>query len=250
MEENFWFRNLRRASIKDNILVLFHYAGGSSSAFKDWDKDIISEFDIYSIQLPGREDRFSEKLINNMEELVTNIAGNFNFFDKHIVCFGHSLGALVAYEVIKKLEHNNLFNFRHLIVSSSRAPHIKIHRNTIYNLPDEILFKTILKFGGIPEELLSEKQMLMEVLLPILRADFKISDLHICDTNKKISTQITAFGGQEDDTFPEEHLLKWKDKTEKFEYKLFEGGHFYINESYKNLIKAINNILVSTLNEK
>ena len=96
--------------------------------------------------------------------------------------------------------------------------------------------------------LLEEKELLRKIMVPIIRADFCISDLYKCSTNDKISSRITAFGGYEDYTFPLEHLLMWKVHSENFSYELFKGGHFFTKTSYKDVILSINKILEKEIN--
>jgi len=249
MENDRWFKIFKEHSENDFILFCFHYAGGSASHYKEWANDLIKGIDLVAVQMPGRENRFAEKIIDNMEKLINVLSENFSTFkNKKIIFFGHSLGALVAFELLKKLESEAFLDFRHLIVSASRAPHLEIHRKPIYNLPDEEIIQEIQKFKGIPEELLEEKELLRKIMVPIIRADFCISDLYKCSANDKISSPITAFGGSEDHTFPLEHLLMWRIHSENFSYELFKGGHFFTKTSYKDVISSINKILAKEIN--
>jgi medium-chain acyl-[acyl-carrier-protein] hydrolase len=248
MIENNWFVHLKTHS--DNFLRIFcfHYAGGGSSVYRLWGDHIIDGVDLIAIQLPGRENRFGESLIKKIDSIIETLYNNFlGLNDKPYIFFGHSLGALVAFEFARKLQQQNHPNLKHLIVSGSRAPHLPIRRKPIYNLPDQALLKEIRKYNGIPQDLLIEKELLMEIMLPIIRADFTISDLYQCSPEIKLKTPITAFGGIDDNTFPFEDLLKWELHTDIFNYECFTGNHFFIKSSFQKVIKSINAILAKEL---
>lgn len=239
-----WFTSFKTNPDDPYRLFCFHYAGGSASAYRLWSKDIASNIDLIAIQLPGRENRFGETLIDKMEVIVESMYDHFlNFHDKPYIFFGHSLGALVAFEFAKKLQERGHSGLKHLIVSGSRAPHVPLGRRPIYNLPDLELFDEIQKYNGIPQDLLNEKELLMEAMLPIIRADFTISDLYQCDPTVKLLAPITAFGGNEDYTFAFASLLKWRVHTDIFKHIRFSGDHFFINSSYQEVIKQINEII-------
>jgi surfactin synthase thioesterase subunit len=97
---------------------------------------------------------------------------------------------------------------------------------------------------------MTEKEFLFEVILPIIRADFTISDLYKYKPQSKIKTKITAIGGKEDDTFEPKNMLGWYKQTNTFAYKYFNGDHFFINSSYKEVIDFLNNILFKELKKR
>jgi medium-chain acyl-[acyl-carrier-protein] hydrolase len=245
MLDNSWFVPIKTHPSNPLRIFCFHYAGGSMSVYRTWSEHI-KNADLVTIQLPGRENRFTEALITEMDLIIDNLYENFSDFDnKPYVFFGHSLGALIAFEFAKKLQKQGPLGLKHLIVSGSRAPHLPIRRRLIYNLPDQELFSEIQKYNGIPENLLAEKDLLMNIMLPIIRADFTISDIYQCSTETKLKIPITVFGGRDDDTFPFEDLLQWKLHTDTFDYQSFAGNHFFIKSSFPEVIDNINSILTS-----
>ncbi len=241
---NPWFIQLKTNPNNNLRLFCFHYAGGSASAYKNWKNDIIDNVDLIAVQLPGRENRFCEPFKTTIQEVVDSLFYNFqNFLDKPFIFFGHSLGALVSFEFASRLQNENCTNLKHLIVSGCKAPQSKSLRGMIYNLSDSELFEEIRKFNGIPSELLNEKELMMDIMLPIVRADFTISDLYKFKPQEKLKYPITAFSGDEDDTFYPETLFEWNIHTDSFNYKIFRGDHFFVNSSYKEVIKEVNSIL-------
>ena len=179
MLDNSWFVPIKTHPSNALRIFCFHYAGGSMSVYRTWSEHL-KNADLVTIQLPGRENRFTEALITEMDLIIDNLYENFSDFDnKPYVFFGHSLGALIAFEFAKKLQKQGHLGLKNLIVSGSRAPHLPIRRRLIYNLHDQELFSEIQKYNGIPENLLAEKDLLMNIMLPIIRADFTISDIYI-----------------------------------------------------------------------
>ena len=244
MIENNWFVPFKINPNNSLGIFCFYYAGGASTVYRPWINHISSNVDLIVVQLPGRENRFREALMTSMDLVIENLYSNFlSFYDKPCVFFGHSLGALIAFEFAKKLQDYSHFNLKHLIASGSRAPNTPIRREPIYALPDQELFAQIQKYNGIPQDLLNEKELLMDIMLPIIRADFTISDPYQCFSEVKLEVPITAFGGKDDDTFPVEGLLKWGLHTDTFNNKLFEGDHFFIKSSFQEVIDSVNEIL-------
>jgi medium-chain acyl-[acyl-carrier-protein] hydrolase len=251
-KNNPWFVPLKINSANKLRLFCFHHAGGNASTYRNWSKDIIDNVDLISIQLAGREDRFCEPFQVSMEEIIKSLSDNFqDFKDKPFIFFGHSLGGIISFELACQLQNENCINLKQLIVSGCKAPQSKSRRSMIYNLPDKELFDEIYKYNGIPLEILNEKELLMDFMLPIIRADFTVSDLYKFANHQKLKCPITCLGGDEDNTLYPESLFEWNIHTDSFNYQHFKGDHFFINSSYKDVIELINSILYIELkNEK
>lgn len=157
--------------------ICFPYAGGGASVFYSWKQQLMDVADVLAIQYPGHESRFSEKPFTNMEELVRLIYKEIGHgISTNCVLFGHSIGARIAYEFTKYYEQVSHNKIRHLIVSGSRAPHFQ-EKNPIHALPDEAFIKEIKRFKCTPNEIL-ENQELLEIFLPMLRADFELDETY------------------------------------------------------------------------
>ena len=114
------FKQERNSSVR---LFCFHYGGGSASAFREWPKDIPDFAELIAIQMPGRESRFNEPLLNNVSEVVEQLYMNFDrYLDKPFIFFGHSIGALIAFEFVRTLRRRINLQPKHLIVSGTKAP--------------------------------------------------------------------------------------------------------------------------------
>ena len=236
------FKPKHHASIR---LFCFHYAGGSALVFRDWEKDIIGDAELVAIQLPGRDNRYDEPLLCSISQVVDQLIENFNnYIYKPFVFFGHSMGALIAFEFARALRRKRISQPKHLIVAGTRAPQIFREKQPIHDLPDVEFIKELKKYNGIPSPILYDKEFI-STFLPIIRSDFCISETYEYMNEQSLNCPITALGGLIDNTFNKENLLKWKEQTiGSFKYYFLSGDHFFIKFSYKEVIKIINQTLL------
>jgi medium-chain acyl-[acyl-carrier-protein] hydrolase len=225
-------------------LFCFHYGGGSASAYREWAKDIVDHVDLVAIQLPGRESRFSEPLLDNVLDIVNKLSLDFqDYLDKPYIFFGHSIGALIAFEFTRTLRKKGMPQPKHLIISGTKAPQVQLKRAPIHHLPDSELTEKIREYNGIPSYILEDKE-LMAIFLPIIRSDFCISEAYKYNSEEPLTCPITALGGLSDDTFDSRDLLKWQEQTSSsFEHELLPGDHFFIKSSYQEVINIVNKVL-------
>ena len=247
IENNNWFLTLRPKQNAKIKLFCFHYAGGGASIFRSWTNNVIESAEVIAVQLPGREDRYNEALLTDIEKIIEKLC---TYFEKQcirqsqpFVFFGHSLGALVAFELIRKLRRNKLVLPNHLIVSGSKSPQITNNKPLKYLLPDEQFIVELSKYNGIPEEVLNNKE-LIKMCLPIIKADFTIIETYKYKTEVALTCPITTLGGLNDHTVNREHILAWKAQTNSlFRSHFLPGDHFFVKDSYKQVIQLINSVL-------
>ncbi len=248
MSKSNWFMPFKYNTNSYIRLFCFHYGGGSASAYREWSKDLIDNADLVAIQLPGRENRFSEPLINNVSEIVNQLSLDFNdYLDKPCVFFGHSIGALIAFEFARILRKNKIRQIKYLIISGTKAPQVPLKRTPIHNLPDSELIEKIRQYNGIPNYILEDKE-LMAIFLPIIRADFCVSETYSYNGEPPLTYPITALGGLDDNTFDSNDLLKWQEQTNSsFEHQLLPGDHFFIKSSNQQVINIVNKVLYNEI---
>ncbi len=225
-------------------IFCFVHAGGSASAYRDWAKCLSEKSELVIVQLPGRDERFSDALIDNLNDLIKELRSLFpRYSEKPCVLFGHSLGARVAFEVANLLNMNGKQKPSHLIVSGARAPHLAAE-NPIHDLPDNKFIEEIRKHDGTPDEIIRDKELL-RLLLPRLRADYKLADTApLADMGQQLDFPITALGGESDLTVSAAKLKSWSVHTgSEFSSYFYPGGHFFINSSRNQVIERINNTL-------
>jgi medium-chain acyl-[acyl-carrier-protein] hydrolase len=159
--------------------------------------------------------------------------------DRPFALFGHSLGAVLAFELARYLSSAGGPSPSHLIVSGHAAPQIPDERPPIYDLPDGGFIEKLREFGGTPEEVLGHRE-LMELLLPMLRADFQASETYVYRPGRKLACPVTALGGLRDNYVSRADLEAWAEQTSgEFSVGLFPGDHFYLNADEDQLLEVV-----------
>src|SRR5687767_5694217 len=178
-------------------LFCFPYAGSGASVFAAWHSHMPAEIEISAVQLPGRETRLREKLVTHLPELVRILIEEVEVPDEPFAFFGHSMGALVAFEMTLALRARHLREPIHLFVSGCRAPHMRERFATLYQRPDARLTAELRHLGGTPEEVFQNPELL-QILLPIFRADLALCASYVCRGIAPLDCPITAFGALDD----------------------------------------------------
>lgn len=214
-------------------LLCFPYAGGSARIFRPWRDVLPRALSPIPVELPGRGTRISEPLETDHDSLVEGLADAVALLvDGPFAMFGHSMGAVVAFEVARRVRARSGVEPVHLFASAYRAPHLPNRMKPLYNLPVDAFLRELRKFNGTPEEVLNDSEV-MDVMLPILRADFSVTDTYRCSEDRPFSCPITVFGGAWDDTVMMGELAAWRiHTTERALVKLLPGDHFFLNTSF------------------
>ena len=230
---NKWFVSTRTNENAELRLFLFPYAGGGPPAFAAWDEEFDSRIETVIVHYPGRGSRFREQPIKRIDILVENLFQAIQpYLDKPFAFFGHSLGSLIAFELAKLVQPQVLF------VSGCIAPHLPNPRSMIHHLPNPDFIKSLKEFNGIPNEVASNSE-LMELLIPMLRADFEAFETYRTNSHQ-LPCPIVGFGGLDDPSTSREQLDGWSAHTSaNFRSQYFSGDHFFINANKKDIIAAI-----------
>lgn len=245
--KNSWLVVPRPNPHADTRMFCLPYAGGGASIFRQWPEALAENIELVAIQLPGREERYSEPCIDRLDQMVDAcVKAIIPVLDKPYVLFGHSMGARIAYEIAKRLPHYDSEPLA-LIVSGARAPHIP-STNPVYHLADELLIEEIRKKNGTPDEILRDRE-LMQLLLPRLRADYMLADTAPLESGDiKLNHDIVALGGLSDPDVETEKLSGWAGYTAKdFTMHMFEGDHFFIQSSQRLVLPIIDFNLASAI---
>ncbi|HEX2866913.1 MAG TPA: alpha/beta fold hydrolase [Ignavibacteriales bacterium] len=224
----------------DKRLICFPYAGGSSHIFRRWQEALEKHVNVVALELPGRGRRYTERLCHSLPELIKDLMDSIlPYLDKPYYFFGHSMGALIAFEMTVALRRNFLPEPEHIFVSAHPAPNMHKREPLMYKLPEDEFIKRLKDMKGMPEEVLKNSE-LMEIMLPILRADFSVSETYIYKPVPKTDCPITVFGGLADEGISLEELEGWAEMTNSsFELNLLPGDHFYITKSEPMLLKIL-----------
>ena len=213
-------------------LFCFPYAGGGGTwIYRNWGRALPSFVEVYSIELPGHGRRLTETPIAQLDVLIASLAKAMRpYLDKPFACFGHSLGGLLAFELIKYLQQNAQLYPVHLWVSATRAPHLPTPKPLTHTLPDKEFIAEIQRYNGIPSKILSNPEF-MQLLLPALRADFTMLETYRYSQYPPLSCPITAFWGEDDKTIEQTEIAAWSQHTSNvFSLQGFLGDHFFIHQ--------------------
>jgi medium-chain acyl-[acyl-carrier-protein] hydrolase len=209
-------------------LFCFPYAGGGASIYRSWADRFPKWIDVCPVQLPGREERLREAAFTNMDALSTSVLqGLARYFDMPVALFGHSMGALIAYHLARRMRDQG-HRLVHLLVSAHAAPHFPLSRPPSYNLSD-IAFVERLRFLNRTSELVLQNRELMELMRPLLRADFELSECTPRKLHDQLECPVTALGGLGDPEIERSHLEAWREVTRgAFQLHMSPGDHFYL----------------------
>ncbi|MBW4447027.1 MAG: thioesterase II family protein [Spirirestis rafaelensis WJT71-NPBG6] len=221
-------------------LFCFPYAGGSSLIFRTWVNSLPKSVEVCPVELPGRGTQMKLPLFTRMEPLVKAIAPIvLPYLDKPFAFFGHSMGGLLSFELARQLRTEYSISPLHLFVSGRRAPQIPSSKPLIHALPETEFKEELQRLNGTPSSVLQNTE-LMQLLIPILRADFAVLETYIYKNEPPLECSITAFGGLQDQEVNVEELEGWQEQS-KASYKLqmFPGDHFFIQSSQPLLLQML-----------
>jgi medium-chain acyl-[acyl-carrier-protein] hydrolase len=236
---NLWLSNIRPNSSAPTRMFCVPYAGGGAHVFQGWPDILPSSIEVWAVNLPGRGKRLMETPFLNLPSLVAALMGDLSpLLDKPFVLFGHSMGALICYEIVRSLKRATGPMPMHLFVSACFAPHLP-DPNPIHHLADEEFVSALCRLGGMPKEVL-QNQELMELILPSLRADFTATETYVCDDEPPLPNAISVFGGWRDPLTTQESLEAWRiHTTGYFSMRMFPGDHFFIHSAERVLLDLI-----------
>lgn len=240
---NTWYRIFKPNPKAKIRLFCFHHSGGAASSYYRWIEHISPSIELIAIQLPGREDRFSEPLINKLEDIIAPLIEGFHTYkEKPFFAFGHSLGALVSFEFLSAIRKYYSILPHYLVVSAARAPHLTYKRPALSQLDNESLIKKIKSYNGIDDSIINNNDLL-SLFLPIIRSDFKLLDNYQYKSTNPLLCDILALAGLDDQTVNCEDIRAWSLYTKNnFNYLSFPGEHFFLRKHQPKIIQIINQI--------
>lgn len=233
----YYFKPNPKASVR---LFCFPYAGGTALVYRTWAQKLPASVEVVAIQLPGRFTRAREPAISKLTDLLDAVASALTpFLDKPFAFFGHSMGALVAFEVARFFRREGRALPRHMFVSGRGAPQLNREHRPLYNLPKDELLVELQQLEGTPREVLEHPE-LMDLMLPLLRADFSICDTYEYTEEAPLACPITAFGGLQDSDISRRGIEAWREQTSAtFTLRMFRGNHFFIHSNEMLLLNLL-----------
>lgn len=240
------FKPNPRASLR---LFCFPYSGGSASAFRTWEHSLPPDIEIVPIQLPGRENRLRERPFTHLTPLIQALLDVLPpMLDKPFVLFGHSLGALICFELTRQLQKKGGPQPQHIFVSAHRAPQKPLLQEPLHLQSDTKMLQELRNLNGTPESVLQNTE-LMNILMPLFRADFSIYETYTYQPEDPLNCAITAFCGTQDTRATRGEMIPWQEQTSgHFVLRMLPGGHFFMHTAQTQLLQSISHEIVQILN--
>lgn len=232
-------------------LFCFPFSGGSATSFAGWEQALPMDIELFSIQLPGRENRLREAPFTRIETLIPVLEEALGplLAARPYAFFGHSLGALICFALARQLRHSGVRGPEQLFVSAHRAPQLPHPYEPIHHLPADSFIEKLRTYNGTPEHVL-QNQELMALLLPFIQADFALYENYVYTDELPLDCPIIAFGGASDTKVSRSELAHWRSQTRgTFELRMLAGDHFFLQSNKALLLQAITENLVHVLNQ-
>lgn len=237
-----WIRLFQAAPACSVRLVCLPHAGGSASFFFPLAKALAPEIEVLAVQYPGRQDRLAEPAVETIFGLVDGIFGALRpFGDRPLALFGHSMGALVGYELALRLQDAGRPPVR-LFASGRRAPS-RYRDDHVYLKNDAEIVASIRALNGTSTVLLDNPRMLATIL-PAVRADYRATATYRHEPGRVVNCPVTVLTGDLDPQVSPGEARAWREHAKgPLDLAVFPGGHFFLTEC----AAAVNTLLTTRL---
>jgi medium-chain acyl-[acyl-carrier-protein] hydrolase len=221
-------------------LFCFPYAGGNVLTFRKWPESLPVEVEVCALQLPGRGNRLLEKPFDSLLPLVQAIATVIApYLDKPFTFFGHSMGAMIAFELARHLRREFSLLPEHLFISGRCAPQLVRQEHVTYNLSESEFLESLRDLNGTAKAVLEHRE-LMELMSPLLRADFAVCQTYSYLHELPLACPFTVFGGLSDREVTRHQLDAWREQTTgSFVLRMLPGDHFFLDSAQGSLLSLL-----------
>lgn len=210
------------------VLVTFPFAGGGAAFYRPWRRELEGVCELWTAQLPGRETRIREASRSDLDALVNELVDALPDFDRPFAFGGHSLGATLSLAVALELRRRGRALPARLILAGSPAPQLRDLSDPAHLLGDDALAQRLAEYNGTPPELLESRELL-DLFLPVLRADFALFETWNVPAAVPLDVPFTVLGGLDDATVTSAQLDGWRAwTTRRCDIRRLPGDHFFI----------------------
>lgn len=240
-----WFLRAPSPSRVKLRLFCFPHAGSAPAPYLAWSAHLPSTVELLILQLPGRGSRIREAPFTSMHQLVEAVGSAILplLGEAPFVLFGHSMGALSAFEVARWLRRRGLRMPAHILMSGHQAPQCKPVRDRLHLQSDADLIADVRRLNGTPEEIL-ENFALLQIMLPTLRADYQVMKSYQCTAEQPLTCPISVLGGLYDPETTREGLEAWAIQTTgSWRLHMFPGDHFFVLKQAPHVLPVIGQML-------
>lgn len=218
-------------------LLCLPHAGASADAYVPWIRDLAGVLELWAVTPAGRRHRAAEPLRFDPDLLIAEVAEEVSELDdRPLLIFGHSMGALIGYEVAAVLA-GTPHQPRAVVVSGTAAPHLRDARRREYT--DQDLAESLIDWGGTAPEVAADPQ-LQQLLFPPLRADLQLCDAYRRTAPHQLPSPLSAVAGRDDRVAPPAQVAAWAEYTTEFlGLTRFPGGHFFVTACRKKVVDHV-----------
>ncbi|WP_327313005.1 thioesterase II family protein [Streptomyces sp. NBC_01235] len=237
-DDGLWCRRFDPAPEAAHRLVCFPHAGGSASYYLPVATALSPRVDVVAVQYPGRQDRRNEPLIDDIGTLADQVHQVLRGWDdRPLTFFGHSMGALVAFEAARRFEREGSGPVR-LFASGRRAPS-RYRDENVHRRDDDGIIAEIKSMSGTDDRLLGDEE-LIRMILPALRGDYRAVETYRCAPGATVGCPVTVLVGDSDPKTSVDEAQDWeKHTTADFDLRVMPGGHFYLNSRAADVLKVL-----------
>jgi len=231
------------------LLLCFPYAGGGPSAFHRWAEVLPAGVELLAVRLPGRHTRIDERPYDDWEELLHQLGRVVSAaVDRPFALFGHSLGAMMAYELTRRLADGADATPHRLLLAGCRAPDVPLLLPAIHRLPDEEFTRNLSLVSSTPPEVLADQHM-MRLVRPLMRADLTLAETWPPVAPTPVHVPATAFAGRDDTVAPPWSTRRWSRFVGPLTVHVLAGDHFFIRSGDGAFLELLAAELTAALTE-
>ncbi|MDI3423854.1 thioesterase II family protein [Streptomyces luteolus] len=245
-----WVRGFFSDVESEARVLCFPHAGGAASTYRPLAQLLAPRIAVWAVQYPGRQDRRTEPVLDSItaisDRVVTSLAQLPDTDDdRPLALFGHSMGALVAFEVARRLEAAGPRRPVRVFVSGRRAPSLPSTQPSLHDKGDAALLAELRRLNGTAEEILADEEQ-VRLFLPALRGDYKAVETYRPTGPAVLSCPITVFTGEQDAHVTPGGAARWAaHTTAECDMRTFPGGHFFVDTQRPQVASAITSRLLS-----
>ncbi|MEV8016418.1 alpha/beta fold hydrolase [Streptomyces sp. NPDC086554] len=243
-----WIRRYRPAPNARARLLCLPHAGGSAPFYLPFARSIGPDVEVLAVQYPGRHDRDDEPGVDSIHGLADALLAEvLPYGDRPLAIFGHSLGAMIAFELALRLEEKGATPLV-VFVSGRRAPSRRRADDRAVHLSDEeVLIAELRALSGTDARVFENKELL-RMALPAIRNDYKAAETYRYVPGPRLAAPVRGYVGDDDPKATLDEVRSWSEHTDGgFEMSTYPGGHFYLSDQMQVVAAAVRGQIAEVL---